>query len=279
MTADLPDIVDGAAILSRHAMGSGHAGAILRLDLSDGRSAVAKTGAGLEVEAMMLRHLAAHGLPVPAVWHSSPGLLIMEHVDGTGRMTDGAEEHAAELLAALHGITADRYGFAQDTTIGPLPQPNGPMEDWHQFFAERRLLHMARAARDEGRLPAGLSGQVEMLCGKLSGLLGPPGPPSLLHGDIWGGNVLVRGGRVAAFIDPAIYHGDAEVELAFTTLFGTFGQSFFRRYNEIRPLRPGFFEVRRDVYNLYPLLVHVRLFGGSYVGQLRTILDRFAGRP
>lgn len=277
MTAGLPEHVDGAAVLSRRRMGSGHAGAIWRLELRDGRSAVAKTGAGLEVEAMMLRHLARHGLPVPAIWQSAPGLLVMEHVDAAGRMTDAAEEHAAELLAGLHGITASRYGFAESTTIGPLPQPNGASEDWHRFFAERRLLHMARAARDEGRLPADLAAKVERLCGRLPGLLGPPGPPSLLHGDVWGGNVLVRDGRVAAFIDPAIYHGDAEVELAFTTLFGTFGTAFFRRYGEIRPLRPGFFEVRRDVYNLYPLLVHVRLFGGGYVGQARGILDRFAG--
>src|SRR3546814_4637170 len=96
-----------------------------------------------------------------------------------------------------------------------------------------------------------------------------------LHGDMWGGNVLARGGRIAAFVDPAIYHADPEIELAFSTLFGTYGEAFFRRYEALRPLRPGFFETRRDIYNLYPLLVHARLFGGSYVASVDRILGRF----
>jgi fructosamine-3-kinase len=92
---------------------------------------------------------------------------------------------------------------------------------------------------------------------------------------MWGGNVLVDGGRIAAFIDPAIYHADPEIELAFSTLFGTYGDTFFRRYGEHRPIRPGFFEARRDIYNLYPLLVHTRLFGGQYAGQVDSILRRY----
>jgi fructosamine-3-kinase len=118
---------------------------------------------------------------------------------------------------------------------------------------------------------------IERVAARLPDLVGEPAPPGLVHGDAWTGNVLVRDGRVAAFIDPAIYFADPEIELAFGTLFGTFGEAFFRRYGEIRPLRPGFFEVRRDVYNLYPLLVHVRLFGGGYVGQVAGIVRRVAG--
>jgi fructosamine-3-kinase len=82
-------------------------------------------------------------------------------------------------------------------------------------------------------------------------------------------------GRIAGFIDPAIYHADPEIELAFSTVFGTFGEPFFRRYAELRPIRPGFFEVRRDLYNLYPLLVHARLFGGGYRSQVSRIVSRF----
>ena len=92
---------------------------------------------------------------------------------------------------------------------------------------------------------------------------------------MWTGNILCRGDRIAGFVDPAVYYGDAEIELAFSTLFGTFGQPFFRRYQELRPLEPGFFEQRRDLYNLYPLLVHVRLFGGSYVDSVDRTLSRF----
>jgi fructosamine-3-kinase len=92
---------------------------------------------------------------------------------------------------------------------------------------------------------------------------------------MWAGNVLCGGGRVAAFIDPAIYYADAEIELAFATLFATFGTAFFASYQRLRPLRPGFFEGRRDLYNLYPLLVHARLFGGHYVSSVEGIVQRF----
>ena len=94
---------------------------------------------------------------------------------------------------------------------------------------------------------------------------------------MWGGNVLTREGRIAGFIDPAIYYADPEIELAFATLFGTFGDTFFARYREHRPLAPGFFDVRRDLYNLYPLLVHVRLFGGGYVGGVVRTVRRLVG--
>ena len=89
--------------------------------------------------------------------------------------------------------------------------------------------------------------------------------------------MIARGDRIAGFIDPAIYHADAEIELAFTTLFNTFSTPFFRRYHEIRPIRDGFFDLRRDLYNLYPLLVHVRLFGGGYVGAVAGIVGRHVG--
>ena len=102
-----------------------------------------------------------------------------------------------------------------------------------------------------------------------------PARPSLIHGDMWGGNVLARGGRIAGFVDPAIYYADPEIELAFSTLFSTFSDAFFERYGALRPLRPGFFEQRRDLYNLYPLLVHSRLFGGPYPDAVARTLDRF----
>ena len=92
---------------------------------------------------------------------------------------------------------------------------------------------------------------------------------------MWDGNVLCQNGRIGGFVDPAIYYADPEIELAFATLFNTFDRPFFDRYTEIRPISPGFFEERRHIYNLYPLLVHVRLFGGSYVNSVDGVLQRF----
>jgi len=117
--------------------------------------------------------------------------------------------------------------------------------------------------------------RLEKLAGRLGDWIDASAAPSLIHGDMWTGNVLCNHGRISGFVDPAIYYADAEIELAFSTMFGTFGDAFFGRYGEHRPLRPGFFEERVDLYNLYPLLVHVRLFGGSYVGSVDRTLARF----
>lgn len=135
---------------------------------------------------------------------------------------------------------------------------------------------MGRLALETGNFPTEAYARLERFCEiKLDTYIEEPARPSLVHGDMWGGNILVHDGRIAAFIDPAIYHADAEVELAFATLFGTYGDPFFRRYNEHRPIRPGFFEVRRDIYNLYPLLTHSFYFGGQYPAQVDGVLRRF----
>jgi fructosamine-3-kinase len=121
--------------------------------------------------------------------------------------------------------------------------------------------------------------RIEKLSTRLTDWLIEPDQPALIHGDIWTTNVLTHNDRVTGFIDPAIYYGHAEIELAYTTLFGTFGQTFgsafFERYNESRPIEPGFFETRRHIYNLYPLLVHVRLFGLRYVPPIDETLRQF----
>ncbi len=102
-----------------------------------------------------------------------------------------------------------------------------------------------------------------------------PEQPSLIHGDAWSANVLAKGDKITAFLDPAIYHADPEIELSFISLFDSFGAAFFEHYEEIRGVRPGFFEERRDLYNLYPLLVHVYFFGGGYLSSVQSTLRRF----
>jgi fructosamine-3-kinase len=166
------------------------------------------------------------------------------------------------------------FGYERDTLIGPLPQPNPKSDRWVPFFRDHRLLAMARAAEAEGKLPARLLVRLERLAERLSDYLTEPSHPSLLHGDLWTGNVLVRGKRIAGFVDPAIYCGHPEIELAFTTMFGTFGAPFFEAYAVLLPLDREFRAVRCALYKLYPTLVHVRLFGSAYLPPIEQTLAR-----
>jgi fructosamine-3-kinase len=253
----------------------------LIIDLADGRRLAVKARqsparADLSLEGYMLEELRLHsGLPVPSVYVAEPDLLVMDYIetDGGG-ITPQVERHAAELIARLHASPRPFFGYERDTLIGPLPQPNPRSELWIPFFREHRLLAMARAAEREGRLSAKLLVRLERLSDRLDDYLVEPPAPSLLHGDLWTGNILVRGNRIAGFVDPAISFGHPEIELAFTTMFGTFGPAFFDTYAALSPIEPGFFELRRDLYNLYPTLVHVRLFGEAYIRAVERTLAR-----
>lgn len=266
--------VAGSPVVAMRPLSGGCVGEVYRIDLEDGARVVAKVDSsgsgGLAIEGFMLRYLAERSrLPVPAVLHADDGLLVMEHVEHDGPADADAQRHAADLLAGLHAIGSDKgYGLERDTVIGGLPQPNGWSASWVSFYAERRLAEMARQAERAGRVDAGLRRRVETLAARLGDFLEEPSAPSLIHGDVWGGNVLARPGRIAAFIDPAIYYADADVELAFIDWLSCFGRPFWERYAEHRPIREGFFNGRRIVYQLYPQLVHARLFGGGYVDEV-----------
>ena len=253
----------------------------LRLDLADGRKAAVKASKKndnnhLGLEAFMLRELKAKSsLPVPEVYYSGDGLLIMEWMPSGGSINPTVQRHAAELLVDLHSKPFDRFGYSQDTLIGPLHQPNSITETWVEFFREQRLLYMANQAVKENSLPTSLHARLVKLADKLDEYLIEPKHPSLLHGDLWGGNIVASNSQVSGFIDPAIYCGHPEIELAFTTMFSTFGKPFFEAYQALAPLEPGFFEERLNIYNLYPTLVHVRLFGDSYLPPIDRVLQDF----
>ena len=269
----------GSPVRALRELGGGCVGEVHAATLANDERVVVKvdrrSAPSLDTEGFMLSYLAEHSrLPVPAVHFCSPQLLIMDFVAGTSAFTAQAERHAAELLAALHAIEGQAFGLEQDTLIGGLHQPNPLSSSWVNFFRESRLLHMAHKAVEEGRIDRGLERRIEAFCNDLEQYLDEPEYPSLLHGDVWTTNVLAQRGRITAFIDPAVYYGHPEVELAFITLFSTFGHSFFAHYRTLRALREGFFEQRRDIYNLYPLLVHVRLFGGGYVHSVERILSQ-----
>jgi fructosamine-3-kinase len=270
----------GEKVIDASRLSGGCIGEVYRVELADGRLIVAKvadgTGATLAVEGYMLRYLQEHSrLPVPEVYHSADTLLLMEYIEGQSELDFGAQEHAAELVADLHNVRGQTFGLERDTLIGGLHQPNKPYEQWIPFFREQRLLYMAHEAARVGRLPVSMLQRVERFAEQLERWLIEPEYPSLIHGDMWTTNILVQEGQITGFLDPAIYYAHPEIELAFSTLFGTFGQPFFQQYHQLRPIAPGFFEERRDIYNLYPLLVHVRLFGGGYVSAVEQILSKY----
>ncbi len=275
----IEQVVD-SAVVDVDPLTGGCIGQVVLVRLADGRNLVAKyddsRAPKLDVEGYMLRYLAEHSqLPVPNVLVDLPHLLLMSFERGDSRFSAEAQHHAADLLADLHAITAPHFGLERDTLIGGLPQPNTPTASWLDFFREQRLIYMADESVRVGRLPASLRTRLGRLCDHLDRWLIEPEQPSLIHGDVWTTNVLASNDSITAFLDPAVYYADPEIELAFTTLFGTFGEPFFERYHALRPIRDGFFEERRDLYNLYPLLTHVRLFGGSYVASVDRTLQRF----
>lgn len=230
----------------------------------------------LALEAYMLRYLKSHsGLPVPEVLYGAPDLLILEFLPGSSLFSPQAERHLAELVAELHTVQGPAYGLEKDTLIGLLPQPNGWWDSWVDFFREQRLLFLGRRAVEMGRMPPALLARLERFAAHLEAWITEPSPPSLVHGDLWSANVLAENGRITGVLDPAIYYGDPEVDLAYMQLFHSFREPFFARYHELRPIRPGFWEERRHVYNLYPLLSHVCHFGGHYVAAVSDNLNRF----
>jgi fructosamine-3-kinase len=254
----------------------GHVGRVYRVSFADRPPAAAKTGATpLDVEAEMLRYLDREtGLPVPGVLATDPDLLVMSYVDGDGVVTPAVERHLADLLADLHGVTADACGFPFDTLSGPYHQPNPWTDSWVEFFRAHRLSLWADEAVREGVLGAGTRQRIARIEDRLDALLDEPDAPALVHGDVWTGNLVVGDGSVRAVLDPALYYGHPEAELAYVDRFGGVGDAFFDRYRQHRAVDDAFFHARRHVYALVPLLEHLRVFGESYLPELRETLDR-----
>ncbi|MDY6818215.1 MAG: fructosamine kinase family protein [Halobacteriales archaeon] len=266
----------GSAVVDRCQLDGGQVGSVHRVELADGRVIVAKTGeTPLSVEGRMLEYLADHSeLPVPTVYAASDDLLLIEHIEGKGAITPAVERDLADRLAALHAVSADAYGFPFDTLSGTLTQPNPWMESWITFYREQRLGHVIEIARSDGCLPDSVDERLTAVLADLESLLVEPETPALVHGDIWRQNLLIDGDheRIAGVIDPAIYHGHAEIELAYIRWTDTAGAAFFDRYREHRTIEEGFHERRYHVYTLYPLVEHVWYFGSEYLDELRDRL-------
>jgi fructosamine-3-kinase len=196
--------------------------------------------------------------------------IAMEYIELGGGRGDAAE--AGRQLAAMHRCTRERFGWDRDNTIGSTPQPNREHEDWVSFWRDQRLgfqLELAGRNGYRGRLQQ-RGGQ---LLDRFGALIDQDPAPSLLHGDLWGGNLgYARGGEPVIF-DPACYYGDREADLAMTELFGGFGGQFRSAYEDAWPLPAGY-QVRKQLYNLYHILNHLNLFGGGYLSQAEGMIDR-----
>ncbi len=198
--------------------------------------------------------------------------LMMEFLSPSPRK-DNYWHDFGQKLARLHLHSSPQHGLSFNNYIGALAQSNEWMPDGIAFFAEKRLKVQAGLALYERRISPEMHGRLLALCEKLPQLL-PNEKPALLHGDLWSGNVMTDAQGAVALVDPSCYYGLREAELAFTTMFGGFEPAFYEAYHEVYPIENGFGD-RIPLYNLYPLMVHVNLFGGGYLSAVEKILRKF----
>jgi fructosamine-3-kinase len=213
------------------------------------------------------------GPSVPKPYLHDRDFILLEDLAPAARASDYWPAFGHQL-AALHNHTHPQFGFKHDNYIGSTQQPNNWTENGYDFFAEHRLLYQGQLARQRGLLAQRDLSKVESLCARLPELV-PEQPASLIHGDLWSGNAMTDSQGAPAIFDPAAHYGWAEAELAMTTLFGSFATTFYQAYQEVRPLEPGL-DSRFPIYNLYHLLNHLNIFGRGYLGQVQSILRRFA---
>jgi fructosamine-3-kinase len=198
--------------------------------------------------------------------------LVLEYV-AMGRPGSGSQSRLGAGLAAMHRVTGDRFGWDRNNTIGATMQPNPRSGEWAAFWSEHRLGFQLDLAATRG-YGGHLSDRGARLREALPGLFGSHQPaPSLLHGDLWSGNVGYDGDGVPVIFDPATYHGDRETDLAMTELFGGFDSDFYAAYRDAWPLDPDYL-LRREIYNLYHVLNHLNLFGSGYLPQAESMMDR-----
>ncbi len=267
-------------------VGGGDINEALRVHLDDGRELFVKyrdgAPAGMyEAEAGGLAWLAEAGAPVPAVVAvgalEGERFLALEWIE-PGRRSREGEEGLGRDLAALHATGAPAFGLDHDNYLGTLEQDNERSSSWPDFYGQRRLLPLTRRALSRRSISTRVAAGMETLVARLPDLVGHEEPPSRLHGDLWSGNALAGADGVIRLIDPAVYGGHREVDLAMMRLFGGFGERTFAAYAEAAPLSEGH-EDRVELYQLYPLLAHAVMFGGMYGARVENALSRYVDVP
>jgi fructosamine-3-kinase len=261
---DIPSIAGqllDSEIMRASVVAGGSLSSVYRLALADGRDVIAKGGPDPQAEAEMLRTIHRSGARAPVVVAVSDSCLIIEALPAQGRISD-AWADLGKQLTMLHAVSNVSCGWHTDYAFGSISIDNTCTADWPMFWAERRLIP------NLAYLDAALARRVESLAADIYRRLPAEPRLSLLHGDLWGGNVLVDGNQVSGLIDPACYFGSAEVDIAMLGLFDHPTERFYSAYG---PLEAGF-EQRLAIYALWPALVHVRLFGSGYIGLADRLL-------
>lgn len=251
------------------------------VDTSDGKFFIKLNNATLYPE-MLQKEAAALGVlkdsktvTVPSVKahgvFEDQQYLILDFIEKGYRHNKYWETFATQM-ANLHQQTNDTFGFIENNYIGSLPQLNTPQTDWITFFVEQRLMVQAAIAFNKGLIDKWLVNKLEVLSLKLPSYIEQV-KPALLHGDLWHGNYMIDVSGNPVVFDPAVYYGCSEMEIAFTEMFGRMDDRFYHAYFEQNPSMEGY-ELRADIYNLYPLLVHLNLFGQSYLSAIQNVLNR-----
>ncbi|MGM0985374.1 MAG: fructosamine kinase family protein [Pseudomonadota bacterium] len=277
MQADLLELLEHCGLRPSGELlplGGGDIAAVYRLDTDLGPVVVKRDDPerlGGEADGLRALREAHSGLIVPEVLCEGDGWLVLEALaSGSG----GRDEAAlGEGLRRLHAATGDTHGWPRDNACGHTPQPNAPLPDGRAFQRERRLLPLAEACQARGLMDRRLGARVEAIAHGLEAWL-PDAPASLVHGDLWSGNVLFTP-RGPAVIDPAVYRHYPEVDLAMLTLFGSPGEAFFEAY--WNGAAPADWPRRETLFQLYPLLNHLLLFGGGYRGAVERAVARLGG--
>jgi len=268
-----------------HSVSSVSGGSInetLKLTTNIGKFFVKKNSASLypemfEKEAKGLNILAAtDAIAVPNVVAlgkaDNTAFLVLDFIE-SGRKQIDFWDYFAKKLAALHKNSSSYFGLDHNNYIGSLFQSNRKHDNWIDFYRSERLEIQVQLARDHGRMGKDVVDAFERFYQKLPEIF-PVEPPALLHGDLWGGNYMVNKNGNAVIIDPAVYYGHREMDLGMSQLFGGFDSQFYAAYHHHYPLESGW-QQRMDYCNLYPLMVHVNLFGGGYLGSVKSILKKF----
>lgn len=224
----------------------------------------------------LLAIAATQTIRTPQVFHcgivENTAVLLIEYVESK-RPCDDDFERLGQQVARLHQTTAETFGWDADNFIGRLRQQNDRNKDWNTFYIAHRLLPQFKMAQDAGLLSGNEIPGEDTMARSLDALI-PDITPSLLHGDLWNGNYVISADGTPYLIDPSVYYGHSEVDLAMSLLFGGFGNRFYSAHAEVIPSTPGSVE-RNDLYQLYYLLVHLNMFGRGYHGQVMGVVRRF----